>query len=447
MSRFFILLALLAATAVSASADWVTTPVAVGTNPLAVAVNPVTNKIYVTNYGNSNVTVIDGATNGTTTVAVGTNPRGVAVNPVTNKIYVANSNDDNVTVIDGATNGTTTVTVRDRPIAVNVNRVTNKIYVANAYSDSVTVIDGATNGTTTVAVGANPQTAVVNPVTNKIYVPNHDGSTVTVIDGATNRTTTVAAGTWTNNLAVNPVTNKIYVVNSGNNNVTVLTEVPYADTRVRTEITRLLGDTTWLARPPLVGKGVNRWTPKPTTRIERVLNRLNTSQRAWDLATITGGSGTDSVTFSYAWGTDSLIKGENYVCALSLESDAAITNNLGLGTPMAGNLLVYPLYRIDRWVGVEWESAEASFADFLSPALPNPSSRGARVSFGLAQSGRVRLGVYDVTGRKVAVLLDGELPAGTHSLIWSAKGASSGVYLFRLQAGSYQAIRQVVLVR
>src|SRR5436309_645247 len=61
-----------------------------GIGPVAVAVNPVTNKIYVGNVFSANVTVIDGATNGTTTVAAGTNPVAVAVNPVTNKIYVAN---------------------------------------------------------------------------------------------------------------------------------------------------------------------------------------------------------------------------------------------------------------------------------------------------------------------------------------------------------------------
>ena len=115
MSRFFLLLALLAVTAVSASADWVTTTVAVGTYPWPLAVNPVTNKIYVANFSTNNVTVIDGATNGTTPVAVGTNPQAVAVNPVTNKIYVANRDNGSVTVIDGATNDSTTVVVDHNP--------------------------------------------------------------------------------------------------------------------------------------------------------------------------------------------------------------------------------------------------------------------------------------------------------------------------------------------
>ena len=43
--------------------------------------NPVTNKIYVANYGSNNVTVIDGATNSTTTVAAGTDPDSVGGEP------------------------------------------------------------------------------------------------------------------------------------------------------------------------------------------------------------------------------------------------------------------------------------------------------------------------------------------------------------------------------
>jgi len=53
----------------TASADWVTATVPAGSEPWAVAVNPVTNKIYVANRNEDNVTVIDGATNDTTLVA------------------------------------------------------------------------------------------------------------------------------------------------------------------------------------------------------------------------------------------------------------------------------------------------------------------------------------------------------------------------------------------
>src|SRR4029077_3429882 len=102
-----------------------------------------TNKIYVANFNNGTVTVIDGTTNLSSTVPVGANPYSLAINPVTNKIYVTNSG--GITIMDGATNSTTLVSAGSGPRAVAVNSVTNKIYAANFSSNDVTVIDGATN--------------------------------------------------------------------------------------------------------------------------------------------------------------------------------------------------------------------------------------------------------------------------------------------------------------
>ena len=117
-----------------AAADSAGATIPAGTDPYAVAVNPVTNKVYVANYGSANVTVIDGSDNSTATIPAGTNPYDVAVNPVTNKIYVANRGSNNVTVIDGTDNSTATVAAGTSPYAVAVNPVTNKIYVCLLYT-------------------------------------------------------------------------------------------------------------------------------------------------------------------------------------------------------------------------------------------------------------------------------------------------------------------------
>ncbi|WP_346426550.1 YncE family protein [Bacillus thuringiensis] len=64
-----------------------------------------TNRIYVTNANNDNVSVISGAANAViTTISVGSSPVGVGINPSTNLIYVTNANNDNAFVIDGLTN-------------------------------------------------------------------------------------------------------------------------------------------------------------------------------------------------------------------------------------------------------------------------------------------------------------------------------------------------------
>jgi len=420
--------------AVVDGASFDTDTVPTDSGPAAVAVNPVTNKIYfaMTPANGSNiVTVIDGATNATTRVAVDSYPRAVAVNPVTNKIYVACWK--GVTVIDGATNATTLVRVGPRPsYAVAVNPVTNKIYVACG-NRMVTVIDGATNGTTWVDVDNSPNTLVVNPVTNKVYGSSGGGALI-VIDGATNATTSIA-DVGGGAVAVNPVTSKVYVAGG----LTVITDASANDTRVRAKFDRLPGDTTSLARPSLTGKGVNRSTPGRTAMMG-VGNRMNTSQTAWDWSTITSGAGTDSVTWSYNWGADTLVLGENFVCCVPFEDQAATSNSLGLGSPFAGNLGVYPVYRIGLAGGVE----ETPTAE-VRPAKAGPTVVGGVLVLGEVDSRQNavdRTELLDVSGRKVM-----ELQPGANDV----RDLAPGVYFVRSWPSAVSrkpsAVTKVVIAR
>ncbi len=56
--------------------------------------------------------------------------------------------------------------------------------------------------------------------------------------------------------------------------------------------------------------------------------------------------------------------------------------------------------------------------------------------------------VYDALGRKVARLIDGDrLQAGSHSVEFNPQGLASGLYFYRLQAGSYSAVGKLILLR
>ena len=66
----------------------------------------------------------------------------------------------------------------------------------------------------------------------------------------------------------------------------------------------------------------------------------------FDWATVTAGAGTDSIIWSYNWGADSLVWGENFVGCVPFEGLTAGTNNTGLGSSFAGDLEVYPIYRV-----------------------------------------------------------------------------------------------------
>jgi YVTN family beta-propeller protein len=342
-----------------------------------------------------------------------------------------------VNVIDGATNDRTTVAAGTSPVAVAVNSVTNKVYVANFGSDNVTVIDGGTYDTTLIPADSGPSAVVVNSVTNKVYVANWESNNVTVIDGATNATTTVPAGSAPWAVAVNPVMNRIYVANSGSGSVTVITDVPSNDTKVRAAFEHLPGDTTSLARPTLAGKGVNRSEPGRTAMMG-VGNRMNTAQTAWGWATITYGAGTDSITWSYNWGPDSLIAGENFVCCVPLEDQAAITNNLGLGTPFAGNLEVYPVYRMKLPGGLE-EAARTEARMTRLPAIV----RGVLFLQGDRGPGTGdRAALLDIAGRKVI-----ELQPGANDV----RSLSPGVYFVRSEPSAVSrepsAVTKVVIQR
>jgi YVTN family beta-propeller protein len=417
-----------------------TTSVPTNSSPGAVAVNQVTNKIYVVCWNDSTFSVmaIDGASNDTTRVPVDLNPRALDVNPVTNKVYVTHSRSSVVTVIDGATNATTRVVVGSRPSAIAVNSVTNKVYVVTG--TRVTVIDGATNDTTSVPA-ISPSDLAVNPVTNKVYVPNGaDEYELTVIDGATNDTALVYTGhPDATVVTVNPVTNKIYM---SWNALTEITDSPTYDTRVRAEFDRLPGDTTSLARPNLTGKSVNRSAPGRTSMMG-IGNRMNTSQAAWDWANITSGAGTDSVAWRYNWGADSLILGENFVCCVPLEDQAATTNNLGLGTPFAGNLEVYPVYRVGLAGGVEERSSTGVRTAKAGPTVV----RGILFlpKMGTAPSGAVSTfgpSLMDAAGRKVM-----DLRPGTNDV----RALSPGVYFIReglgIRGEGLGKTRKVVIAR
>lgn len=88
----------------------------------------------------------------------------------------------------------------------------------------------------------------------------------------------------------------------------------------------------------------------------------------------------------------------------------------------------------------------------LLGAAPNPFNPETMISFALPRPERVRLTVYDLSGRTVRVLVDEPRPAGTHAVRWDGKGdggrlAASGVYVCRMEAGTFRAASRVALVK
>lgn len=86
----------------------------------------------------------------------------------------------------------------------------------------------------------------------------------------------------------------------------------------------------------------------------------------------------------------------------------------------------------------------------LRPVMPNPVSRSARFGFELNRAGRVALDVYDVTGRRVARLLETELAAGVHTAAWDGRDARGvrlgpGLYIYQLSMGGQRLSRRLIM--
>ncbi|GAB5521106.1 MAG: hypothetical protein RhofKO_33570 [Rhodothermales bacterium] len=106
-------------------------------------------------------------------------------------------------------------------------------------------------------------------------------------------------------------------------------------------------------------------------------------------------------------------------------------------------------YRFGASTVAREDESEAELPTVITLAqnYPNPFRVSTTIPFEVAATSPVSLTVYDMLGRRVAVLVDEVLPAGTHAARFEASDLSSGLYLYRLVAGEAQQTRRMVLVK
>ena len=89
----------------------------------------------------------------------------------------------------------------------------------------------------------------------------------------------------------------------------------------------------------------------------------------------------------------------------------------------------------------------APHAVALHANYPNPFNPETTIAYDVPREGHVRLSVFDLTGREVRVILDGQQPAGRHQVAFDASGLASGTYYYRLQTDGKVLSRPLVLSR
>jgi hypothetical protein len=78
---------------------------------------------------------------------------------------------------------------------------------------------------------------------------------------------------------------------------------------------------------------------------------------------------------------------------------------------------------------------------------PNPFNPTTHIKYQLPESGHVSLKVFDVLGREVMELVDGQQAAGSYNVNFDALDLASGIYIYRLKAGSYVSIKKMMLLK
>jgi len=83
----------------------------------------------------------------------------------------------------------------------------------------------------------------------------------------------------------------------------------------------------------------------------------------------------------------------------------------------------------------------------LAQSIPNPFTHETEIRYDLPHASPVRLEVFDVTGRRVAVLVNRIESPGRKAVRWKANGVANGVYFYRLTAGEFTESRRMTLLR
>jgi len=96
---------------------------------------------------------------------------------------------------------------------------------------------------------------------------------------------------------------------------------------------------------------------------------------------------------------------------------------------------------------MDQQSPDVPAAIGLFQNFPNPFNPSTTIRYGLPSRFHVTLAVFNTLGQQVAVLQNGEQEAGFHEAKFDGSRLSSGVYFYRLQAGTYVETKKLLLTK
>jgi len=120
---------------------------------------------------------------------------------------------------------------------------------------------------------------------------------------------------------------------------------------------------------------------------------------------------------------------------------------IGLNFSSSYNLSGGFWFSYDILTDVEFDNYNLPTQYRLFNNYPNPFNPSTTIIYQIPKQSIVILKIYDVLGREIAVLVNEEKPIGNYKIIFNANGLSSGIYFYRLVAGSFIETKRMVLLK
>jgi hypothetical protein len=83
----------------------------------------------------------------------------------------------------------------------------------------------------------------------------------------------------------------------------------------------------------------------------------------------------------------------------------------------------------------------------LEQNYPNPFNPSTTINYRLAQAGHVTLTVFDILGREVMKLVNGVEDAGSHTVQLNGTRLASGVYMYKIESGSFTSVKKMMFLK
>lgn len=104
------------------------------------------------------------------------------------------------------------------------------------------------------------------------------------------------------------------------------------------------------------------------------------------------------------------------------------------------------VYRFGEYLAAD-DNSTLPPSSFSLSNFPNPFNSTTEIRFDLPQTGRVKLTVFDISGREVTRLKDETMGSGSHAIAFDASSLPSGIYIYRIESGGQTLARKMVLLK